>query len=323
MLENEAFDPRLIDYSDSYENSQAHSPRFLSHMRSVLDLLKDEFPKNSKIVEVGCGKGDFVEMLQKDGTFKITGYDASYEGDSALIEKRYLDESDCISADLIVLRHVLEHVPNPYNFLTLLKNIFGDAKIYIEVPNYDWIVKNKTFFDITYEHVNYFSQNSLLKLFDDPAARHGLMFEDQYQFVIAPVTSLNIMFDQYYQSADWKFLTFEDLFPDMNHCIERLDQLAEGRSVYVWGAATKGCLFLTHCMNQQRLIDKVRFAIDQNPQKIGKFLPGSYVPIKSKEDFIQEAEAGDVLIISNEAYKEEIVSYLDKSDVKDLIIETL
>ena len=40
-----------------------------------------------------------------------------------------------------------------------------NAYILIEVPDLNWIVKKQAFWDITYEHVNYFSQISLNKLF--------------------------------------------------------------------------------------------------------------------------------------------------------------
>ena len=57
----------------------------------------------------------------------------------------------------------------------MLKVVFGDSKVYIEVPNKDWILTHKAFFDITYEHVNYFSQISLKKLFDASKTVHGLL----------------------------------------------------------------------------------------------------------------------------------------------------
>ena len=70
FVENEAFNDRLIDYSEGYENSQAHSVKFKTHMKSVLSLLKQKVKQDSLIAEVGCGKGDFVEMVQSDGFFK-------------------------------------------------------------------------------------------------------------------------------------------------------------------------------------------------------------------------------------------------------------
>jgi len=248
-------------------------------------MLKATLPKDSAIVEVGCGKGDFVAMIEADGYFEVKGYDASYDGNNKLIEKRYLNSSDRIKADLVVLRYVLEHVPNPYDFLSMLKTVFGASKIYIEVPNYDWIVANQTFFDITYEHVNYFSQRALRLLFEKTTTQHGLLFNEQYQFVITNLSSLNLAFMSHYESNGWKFVSFEELFPNIEEDIERFENEAQNRSVYLWGAATKGCLFLAHCAKKNRLVNKVRFAIDQNSQKIGKYLPGSLIEIRSKNDF--------------------------------------
>jgi len=323
FVENEAFDPDLIDYSENYENSQACSAKFKSHMSSVLALLKREFPKNSLIVEVGCGKGDFLEMVQADTYFQIKGYDAAYDGQNKSIERRYLQNSDRIQADIVVLRHVLEHIPRPYEFLSMLKIVFGRAKIYIEVPNYDWIVSNKTFFDITYEHINYFSQNALRKLFESTSRAHGVLFDEQYQYVISDISSLNVDFDLCYKSMDWKFVSFNELFPNMQCDIRRLEELSRSNSVFLWGAATKGCLFLAHCKNQRQLLDKVKFAIDQNPQKIGKYLPGSHVEIKSKHEFFATAKSGDLLLISNPAYKDEILAEIKAADLREIRSEVL
>ena len=323
FLENDAFNSSLIDYSEDYENSQAHSTTFREHMLSVLSMLKAILPRDSAIVEVGCGKGDFVEMIEVDGYFEIKGYDASYDGNKKSIEKRYLNSSDRINADLVVLRHVLEHVPNPYDFLSMLKTVFGKVKIYIEVPNYDWIVANKTFFDITYEHVNYFSQHALKFLFEKETTLHGLLFDEQYQYVISELSSLNFEFKSHYESDDWNFISFGELFPSIEEDIQRFENEAQDRSVYLWGAATKGCLFLAHCTNKNRLVDKVRFAIDQNPQKIGKYLPGSQVEIRSKEDFFTTVKPGDLLLISNPAYRAEITAQISARGLTDIAIHTL
>jgi len=323
FVENEAFDSNLIDYGEDYENSQAYSAKFKEHMLVVLSRLKARLPKNSVVVEVGCGKGDFVEMMEADGYFKVKGYDTSYDGNNKSIERRYLSSADRMDADLVVLRHVLEHVPNPYEFLAMLQAVFANAKIYIEIPNYDWIVANKAFFDITYEHVNYFSQSALKFLFQQPKTEHGLLFDDQYQYVISELSSLNVEFGRHYKSNNWKFASFSELFPNIQTCIHRFEKKAENGSIFLWGAATKGCLFLAHCANRNRLVDKVRFVIDQNPQKLGKYLPGSLVEIRPKDDFFRVAKAGDLLLISNPAYKNEIVAQVNAAGLADIVIETL
>lgn len=323
FVENDVFDSSLIDYSDDYQNNQAYSLRFKEHMKSVLSLLKEQVKKDSLIVEVGCGDGDFIEMVKADGFFKIQGFDASYKGENSAIEKRYLTEDDRIKADLVVLRHVLEHVPNPYNFLLMLKGVFGNAKIYIEVPNYDWILANNAYFDITYEHVNYFSQISLRKLFDDSLTIHRLLFDDQYQCVISDFSLLNPQFSILYESSNWEYISFSNLFPCLETHMERLEASAQGRSIYIWGAGTKGCMFLNHCKNKNLLIDKVKFAIDQNPFKIGKYLPVSLVQIKSRKEFFEVAKDNVLLIVSNPVYKDEIESQLLAAGLNQVKIETI
>ena len=97
FLENEAFDPRIIDYTKDYENSQINSKKIFKPFEIRTKNIKKKFPRNSKIIEVGCGKGDFVQMIQNDNHFRVKGYDASYNGNNESIEKRYLNSNDRIS----------------------------------------------------------------------------------------------------------------------------------------------------------------------------------------------------------------------------------
>ncbi len=324
FIENAEFDSSLATYDDNYQNSQTHSALFMKHMQDVLELLKSQFPKGSQLVEVGCGKGGFVELVQADGYFKITGYDATYEGTNPSIYKRYLDSNDRIETDIIILRHVLEHIQRPHLFLSMLKDVFVKAQIYIEVPNYDWISQNQAFFDITYEHVNYFSQYSLRALFGNSGLKTGLCFGEQYQYLIANIESLSRDFAELYREGNWQDLDFEKLFPHISEKISLIEHyLPLDSKLYVWGAATKGCMFLVHCAHQGKLLDRIGFAIDANPQKCGKFLPGSLVAIKSKEDFYKSAQVSDILLISNPNYKDEIISDLRQHGFADLKILTL
>ncbi|MFZ6745099.1 class I SAM-dependent methyltransferase [Undibacterium sp. JH2W] len=316
FVENAAFDSSLATYDENYQTSQVHSKLFQAHMKDVLAILKAEFPRRSVLVEVGCGKGDFVELVQADAYFSASGYDFSYEGNNPFIQKRFLTPEDRIPADVVVLRHVLEHIKAPHDFLTMLRDIFGKAAIYIEVPSYDWMLDNQAFFDVTYEHVNYFSEKSLLALFDRHVLKSGRCFNGQYQYAIADLASLSGQFASLYENSAWKDLDFEQLFPSHAEKIASIEaRLAPTSELYIWGAATKGCMFLVHCMNQGKLIPQVGFAIDVNPLKCGKFLPGSHVQIQSKEAFFAAAKPGDLLLIANPNYQAEIVEEIHVRDI--------
>ncbi len=60
LIENGAFDQDLIHYDSDYQNNQALSAAFEAHMRGVLEVLKARYPTGARVVEVGCGKGDFL-----------------------------------------------------------------------------------------------------------------------------------------------------------------------------------------------------------------------------------------------------------------------
>jgi nucleoside-diphosphate-sugar epimerase len=306
FYENHAFDPSLIRYASSYHNSQAHSKKFFCHMETVLDLLKEAFVEGSKVVEVGCGQGDFVSLLKEDGHFVVTGYDESYSGNDPSIQKRYLSEHDRVDADVVVLRHVLEHIAEPHLFLNMLGDVFGNAHVFIEVPDFSWVLKNGAFFDMTYEHVNYFTETSLKALFDSDCIQYGRFFNDQYHYVLSNFEDLNKNFSTIYDISSWEFTDFRQLFPSMNTLMNHLNARCGQGKIYIWGAATKGCLFISHCKANKVLFDKIGFAVDQNPGKVGKFLPGSNVSIKSPNELFSVVTRNDTIIVVNPAYLDEV-----------------
>jgi hypothetical protein len=324
FVENSEFDPAIAIYDDNYQNSQAHSPKFQAHMRSVLELLKAQLPTGGKLIEVGCGKGDFLELVVADGHFQAYGFDATYEGANPRIEKRYLTSQDRIDADLVVLRHVLEHIQRPHEFMQLLREIFGDALVYVEVPNLDWILANQAFFDITYEHVNYFSSNALAHLFGGKVRVQARLFEEQYQCVIASLGEVSPAFGEAYQGTAWETLDFNVLFPNLISRIKAISSsLAAPSRIFVWGAATKGCMFMLHYLRQGGPMDRIAFAVDINPAKTGKLLPGSLVPIRSPETFFSTVTELDLLLVSNPNYAPEIQQQLNQKGLSRLRVECL
>ena len=54
----------------------------------------------------------------------------------------------------------------------------------------------------------------------------------------------------------------------------------DGKSIAAYGAAAKGNTFLNYCGLGR---DDLDFVIDMSPAKQGRFLPGSLVPVVSKE----------------------------------------
>lgn len=316
LIENISFDTAAITYDSDYQNNQAISPAFTQHMTDVLEILKATVGETATVVEVGCGKGDFLELVQEKSTFGITGYDAAYEGTNPNIHKRYLTHSDRISADLVILRHVLEHIQEPHKFLHLLATIFGDTPIYIEVPDYEWIIRKQTFFDLTYEHVNYFGPEALSNLFKT-TSQSGPLFNGQYQYIIAHLQDLNYQecHAQYTQNDNWLPVHFDDLFPNFAATLDKIETESAGQPIHIWGAATKGVMFAHHVKRTRpALFNQFSHAIDVNPLKVGKYMPSSHLPIVNAASFVEKSNGNELIIIMNPNYETEILSNLKALD---------
>lgn len=313
FIENRLFDHKKIKYDDNYQNDQSNSFQFKQHMFKMFKILKKNFPKNSRLIEVGCGKGEFLSIIKKEKYFKYQGYDATYQGKDKNIFKRYISKNDRIQADVVVLRHVLEHIKEPHVFLKKMKKTFGNSNIFIEVPNYNWIIKNNAFYDITYEHVNYFTKKSLALIFNNRYLSRGLCFNDQYQYFLGNLKNISSDFEKKYKNKNyWLDLDFYELFPKIQNTLNKIASLSSKyKKIYVWGAATKGCMFLVHCSNITELKKKIANAVDINKFKCNKFLPISNVKIIHKDKFIKQVDSKkDLLIISNQNYQNEIMHEL-------------
>jgi SAM-dependent methyltransferase len=188
LIFNQAFNPDLMQYNTDYQNEQAISVVFQQHLQNVSAIIQTYFDRHT-LIEVGCGKGYFLEQLQRLG-FQITGFDPTYEGLNPAVIKKYFNPEAGLKADGILLRHVLEHVQDPVRFLTKIRDANGGGgKIYIEVPCFDWICEHRVWFDIFYEHVNYFRLTDFHRMFDT-VYKGGHTFDGQYLYVVADLASI-------------------------------------------------------------------------------------------------------------------------------------
>lgn len=292
LVRNEAFDPALVDYDSAYQNEQANSAPFRQHLAWAADLISDKIGLDD-LVEVGCGKGTFLEMLTERGA-SITGFDPTYEGDSPHIQKHYFGPDLGFSAKGLILRHVLEHIPDPYAFLCQLRDANGGGGlIYIEVPCFDWICNGRSWFDIFYEHVNYFRLSDFRKMFGKAPAM-GHCFGGQYLYVIGDLASLSA---PEYEPQD------PVVFPDDFTASLQDRAAASSKSDVIWGGASKGVIYALLC---ERAGASVETVIDINPSKQGRFLAGTGLRVCAPEEVLPNLPRSSRILVMNPNYCEEI-----------------
>jgi hypothetical protein len=296
---NKAFTPQKMNYDVHYQNEQSNSGIFRDHLQSVLGLLRSFGIQDKKAIEVGCGKGVFFEMMLAKG-IDCWGFDPTYEGNNARIKKKYFDETQKgIDADVIIMRHTLEHIPHPFSFLHTIANANNyRGYLFVEVPTFDWIVKKNAFWDIFFEHCNYFTEESLRVMFDEAVS--GSFFGGQYIYLWADLSKIRGTIPEDVDFVRRDSLAFDEKIKQYK------DILNQSGSFAIWGAGAKGSTFLN-------LLDKegknVQYVIDINPSKQNKFIAGTGHAIFGA-DILMSRPVENILIM-NENYNDEIRMQID------------
>jgi SAM-dependent methyltransferase len=296
LIFNAAFDPDRLEYDQHYQNEQACSGVFKQHLDAVTTIIARHF-RGCALIEVGCGKGYFLDHLLAQG-YAVTGIDPAYEGDNPRVVKARFERGLGLSADAVILRHVLEHVPDPLAFLASIAEANGGkGSIYIEVPCLDWICGRRAWFDLFYEHVNYFRMRDFERMFGT-IVECGHAFGGQYLYVVADLSSLRRpRFDPARALA----------FPtDFLGGIQRLAAIAhKSERNAVWGAASKGVVFALY---MQRAGASLACVIDINPVKHGKYLAVSGLQVLPPDQAMRRLRPGDNVFVMNSNYLDEIVA---------------
>ena len=299
LVYNEAFRPELMDYDCSYQNEQAVSAIFQQHLNEMTNVIERRLGKIN-LVEIGCGKGFFLELLLSRG-FDVTGFDPSYEGNNPRIKNKYFDSGQGIKSKGIILRHVLEHVQNPVAFLMSLRDANdGAGMIYIEVPCFDWICQNRVWFDVFYEHVNYFRESDFYRIFEN-VIEAGKGFGGQYLYVVADLASIrNPEIDH------------QDRIKFPNNFLDNLEgeEVSANTGLVIWGGSSKGVIFSLLKSREGQKIEKI---IDINPAKQGKYIAQTGLHIQSPDEGLSKLPAGSVIYVMNSNYLKEIIEMSSNS----------
>lgn len=299
LVFNASFRQELVNYDAFYQNEQAVSPLFQRHLASVSQIIGLHLGR-SALIEVGCGKAYFLEMLAQQG-YQITGFDPTYEGHSPSVRKEYFLEGCGIRAQGLILRHVLEHIADPVSFLDTLKHANGGAgRIYIEVPCFDWICQHRAWFDIFYEHVNYFRLSDLRRMFGE-IIDCGVLFGGQYLYVVAELSSL--------QSPRRDPNDAVNFPSDFTNILISAGSQAD-QPACVWGGASKGVIF---SLLRERAGHPVSTVIDVNPAKQGKYLPGTGLRVESPEEALKKLPIRATIYVMNSNYLGEIREMSDNA----------
>lgn len=336
LATNVAFDAPTHDYSASYEEVQAFSPRFREYQQTLAQTLVERHGLAGRdVLEIGCGRGDFLLELCAATGARGYGVDPSFredrlEGEAAdrvSVERAFFAPAHVPpGVGAIVCRHSLEHVHDVQGFLHMLRvglDRAPDAVVVFEVPDTWRVLEEMAFWDLFYEHCSYFTAGSLARAFRAAGVIPRTLertFDDQYLLLSATAGGVDEREALALEEPAADVVALSARFADgIRLAREKWSGLlgeahARGERAVIWGAGSKGVGFLSTL----GLADEVTCAVDVNPAKHDMYMPGTAHEIVAPER-LSELRPG-LVIVMNPAYETEIRRDLVKLGVEAQVV---
>jgi 2-polyprenyl-3-methyl-5-hydroxy-6-metoxy-1,4-benzoquinol methylase len=325
-------------FAEDYAYFSSYSRTWLDHARSYVEGMVErfDFGPASMVVEIASNDGYLLQYF-KQKNVPVLGIEpaencarAAQQAGIPTLAKFFGSElaselkAQGKSADLLLGNNVLAHVPSLNDFvkgLTILLKPGG--VITMEFPHLLNLMRENQFDTIYHEHFSYFSFFTVekvfgrqgLKLFDvERLSTHGGSLrvfaahaEDATKKVNEKVMQLRDE-EAGFGINDLKtYLGFsEQVKRTKRKLLEFLvGAKSSGKSVVGYGAPAKGNTLLNYCGVRTDFLD---YTVDLSPQKQGKFLPGTHVPV-FHPDRIRDTRPDYILILPWNI-KEEIMSQM-------------
>lgn len=336
FLFNAAFDPTVQHYSPAYEETQAFSPRFL---RFLAELCEDQAGKydlrDRLVVEIGCGKGEFLVALAERTGCRGIGIDPGFRPERlaspaaarlTFVRDLYGPAWRRLAPDYLACRHTLEHIGPVAAFLRTVRATVGDRPatvVMFELPDLRRILIEQAFWDLYYEHASYFTAGSLARLF----RREGFAvdalwrcYDEQYLVLEArpapgPTAPSLPLEDDLAETRTLIAAFRTGIAAKLLGLRQQLDAWrAEGRRIAIWGSGSKAVAFLTVL----GLGAAIAAVVDVNPHKRGRWLAGTGHRIVGPDDLADVRP--DIVLVMNPIYLEEIGRDLAARGLSPLLV---
>lgn len=270
------------------------SPSVVNEAKVLVDKISPKLNSNSLVIEIASNDGYLLQFYKEKG-IPVLGIDPSDTADVALSKgilthkgffnlslAKSLENSGTL-ADVIHANNVLAHVPNINDFVAGLYHILKpDGECIIEVPYFGDLLVGVFFDTVYHEHVYYFSFESLDRLF----SRHSLVITN-VEHIEPQGGSLRLTIKKQGQKCEFKdygLLNVCALQDYADYVATKLyGRLSWSKDTWGYGAAAKATVMMNYAGIDNSLVTAV---VDDAPAKIGKFIPGTNIEIKSSKDWL-------------------------------------
>lgn len=291
-----------------------------------LNTMDDAGIACKSIVEIGCGKGEFLSMwenVSKADDIEIIGI----EHDTSLVDiakKNGLQVYNCFAeADVIfpqapfdafVQFNFLEHQPNPVEMLKCIRrNLTPNGYGLITVPSFEYIQENDGYYELMRDHIAYYTVESLTNV-----VRFAGFMPVSSRIVNRDTIEMIIKVQE--ETAEVEATHIVDVESIKKNYFQICEDVAgfTDNSIAIWGASHQAFTLAA----TTDLKKKAKYIIDSAEFKQGKYSPSSHIKIVSPEYFFLDP-VDEVLIVAP-GYTDEIANIIKQkygSNVHILILK--
>lgn len=321
------YDSKDYYYSVSFtQQSKEYQREIVKRISSFIDL------SQKNVLEIGCGDSFFLKEISAFSA-KAIGFEPSKTAAMAQQYKSIYVINDFfkpstaeinITIHLYVLRHVLEHINRPSEFIKALNGLFqGESEIqnlFIEVPNTIHLLQNRMFFDLYYDHIFYFSDVSLSYLLRKAGWSDIVDIGDKDGEFLAVLSKSGIPQDFIDDVESEKVIEYLN---DMKSFLSQFDRWKQkllnvlkeikdgGKRIAAWGAGSRGVSFITALSREDFSFE---YIVDTDPNKNMRYVPLTGTQVFTPD--IIKRKPVDYILITSYTYFDEICSLL-KDDRKN------
>ena len=257
---------------------------------------------SKRVLEIGSGKGEYLDLLQKAGARNVYGLEYAEASVEVARQNGFDVRPGYVSANFInpwaekfdafAIFSFMEHWPDLNGSLRALQAMLNDeAHGLIEVPNFEFVVANGLYSEFTTDHIFYFNQQTLRTVLE---------------FNGFEVVSIEPIWHDYILSAQVRKripLNTSGFITKQQRIVEQLQQFTsrfEPKDVVVWGAGHQALAV----MSLAKLQKSISHVVDSAPFKQKKYTPGTHLQIKSPESLLHDLPKAIVIMAA--AYSDEV-----------------
>tara|TARA_B100000686_G_C16803446_1_gene988044 strand:- start:5880 stop:7076 length:1197 start_codon:yes stop_codon:yes gene_type:complete len=230
------------------------------------------------IVSVGCEPADnLVDQLRENADYVIHDFWS---------EKHY-NKLGLPKAKIVTAIGMFYDMEEPSQFVADIKKVLANDGIFIaQLMCLHPMLEKNDLGNICHEHLEYYTLESLKYMFETNGLEMYHLEENNvnggsYRIFCKHKKGTSVAFEEKYTSEDYRAF-FNRIEDNKNKCVDFIKlAVAKGKTVYVYGASTKGNTILQYYELDNTLITA---AAERSPEKWGKFTVGTRIPIISEEE---------------------------------------